>query len=53
MKKGDKTIVSNLWFDNCGDPIYLMDNGWALVEHNKKYNFINDSGEFLSNQWFD
>ena len=36
-------------FDYC-DNFY---NGFARVRLNKKYNFINQEGRFLSNQWFD
>jgi len=36
-------------FDDCGD----FHEGFAGVGLNGKYNFINKSGEFLSEQWFD
>ena len=36
-------------FDYCGE---FNDNGLALVELNRMYNFIDQDGEILSDEWF-
>ena len=35
------------------DKIWSFNDGFAKVKLNKKYNFINEDNEFLSDKWFD
>ena len=35
------------------DEVGYFKEGYAWVELNRKHNFINNNGEFISNQWFD
>ena len=42
-------MISDFEFDK----IYLFCNGFAIVRHNGKSNYINIDGELLSDQWFD
>ena len=48
-EKISRGVPYNDIFDNVGRFI----NEWALVELNRKHNFINTNGEFISDQWFD
>ncbi len=46
-----KLLSPNLWFDD----IIVYEDGMAMVELNRKYNFIKleENGELLSDIWFD
>ena len=39
--------------ENIFDDVYDFDEGFAIVELNDKYNFIDRDNKLLSNQWFD
>ena len=39
-------------YENIFDGVFKLDNGFAKVELNRKYNYINTNGEFISDQWF-
>jgi hypothetical protein len=41
--------VSDKWFDEVDD---YFEDGYASVEFNDKYNFINTEGKLVSDKWF-
>lgn len=42
-------LLSNQWFDWACN---FTEDGFALVELNDEYNYIDKNGNFLSEQWF-
>ena len=39
--------------DGLYDMIKFIEDGFAVVEKNSKYNYINEEGEYISDVWFD